>query len=624
MGRVYKRDILKLTPHDERIQTVVTPDVNCNGLTDDWKAIQAAVDKVAAKGGGVVYLPMLNGGSYVISQPIVVSTSNITILLEADIKLSRTLSAQGEVVCFKFIGLQGAYIENVALLGYGRTPKIDGNGSAVTDYTYNAIGTLHPCVKIQFVKHYRVENIYAYNGLVNGLVAAYCIGNNTMLNVSASHTRYDNGFNLMGNGEPAGLYSESDPGTWHKPKLINCSAWSCMNHGIGIWGAMGANIVNPKIWLCGNNTGTGPAGPAGGLAFEYDPLPGFPENLTKDHRITVTGATVENCYGFGIRTNVSGVSVIGGHVKGIKVAPAYTDDANPAWGSGVFVQVGVTNVIIQVDISDCQLCGLRLQGAASEYPSAKFKGNISNSQRQAIWGIGIAELTLDPSNVYSNNGLISDGTTNYPTIELNNLPFNTNAGIADLSGRFDANKGQCIVSYSVGYVTLTRGVAGRNNLAAHSSAFHAVYIDTALELKANNISLSDSASKQARVLKAISVTKAYIDRASITGDQTNAALPKADVAATTLIGELIGSATYDPPSIAANSWGTSTTVTVTGAIVGDVVTSVIHDSAAGAPLIWHGKVTAANTVTCYPYNPTASAIDPSSSTLRVTTNRVLG
>lgn len=80
-----------------------------------------------------------------------------------------------------------------------------------------------------------------------------------------------------------------------------------------------------------------------------------------------------------------------------------------------------------------------------------------------------------------------------------------------------------------------------------------------------------------------------------------------------------GSATYDAPSIAAGAT-TTTTVTVTGAAMGDFVDRIsLGVSAAG--LILSGYVSAANTVTVQLYNPTAGAVDLASTTLAVEVKR---
>jgi hypothetical protein len=76
---------------------------------------------------------------------------------------------------------------------------------------------------------------------------------------------------------------------------------------------------------------------------------------------------------------------------------------------------------------------------------------------------------------------------------------------------------------------------------------------------------------------------------------------------------LIGSATYNPPNIAAGA-SAQTTVTVTGVAVGDYVEASFSLALAGLTLT--GEVSAANTVTATFFNPTAGAIDLASGTLR--------
>jgi hypothetical protein len=75
------------------------------------------------------------------------------------------------------------------------------------------------------------------------------------------------------------------------------------------------------------------------------------------------------------------------------------------------------------------------------------------------------------------------------------------------------------------------------------------------------------------------------------------------------------SATYDPPSISAGASAT-TTVTVTGAIMGQYAIASFSNSLASLTLTAY--VSAANTVTCVFHNPTGSPVDLASGTLRVT------
>ena len=77
------------------------------------------------------------------------------------------------------------------------------------------------------------------------------------------------------------------------------------------------------------------------------------------------------------------------------------------------------------------------------------------------------------------------------------------------------------------------------------------------------------------------------------------------------IGAYQGSATYDAPSIAAGAT-TTTTITVTGAALGDFAVASAPVDLAG--LVVTAYVSAANTVTVVLYNPTAGAIDLASGT----------
>lgn len=78
---------------------------------------------------------------------------------------------------------------------------------------------------------------------------------------------------------------------------------------------------------------------------------------------------------------------------------------------------------------------------------------------------------------------------------------------------------------------------------------------------------------------------------------------------------LTGSKTFDPPSIA-NGASTTTTVTVTGAILGNRALASFSLDTTGVALA--AQVTAANTVTVIFLNLTGGAVDLASGTLAVT------
>jgi hypothetical protein len=109
-----------------------------------------------------------------------------------------------------------------------------------------------------------------------------------------------------------------------------------------------------------------------------------------------------------------------------------------------------------------------------------------------------------------------------------------------------------------------------------------------------------------------------VTNAQLAGVQGKATL----VGATSLVTmePFVGKATYDAPSINAGA-STSSTVTVTGAAVGNEVTVTFSVSLAG--LLLTSYVSSANTVTFVLYNPTGGAIDLGSATVRAVVTPVV-
>lgn len=84
------------------------------------------------------------------------------------------------------------------------------------------------------------------------------------------------------------------------------------------------------------------------------------------------------------------------------------------------------------------------------------------------------------------------------------------------------------------------------------------------------------------------------------------------------VAEFIGSATYDPPSLADGA-GATTTITVTGAVLGDFVMGASFDKDLQGILLtaW---VSAADTVSIRFQNESGGTLDLASGTLRVRTS----
>lgn len=588
--------------------------------TDYHPAFQAAVDYAASIGGGVVRMPFVTGAVN-LSDTVLVTSSNIRIELDVPlITLTKTAAAASApapapftgIMAFSFQGdIRGAtknVIKNCALVSTCGETKIDCNGRNVTGYTHvGGVGlpeAAHHGVFFIGCVNPVLRGIYAYNGVIGGITLSYCPGAKVD-KCAASHSVYDNGIYVFYNDEYRVARDFANPETWNNSVLTDCRAWNCANHGLGIYGAIGVTYVNPKIWNCGNNTGTADAGPAGGLGIEK--ANEDPENGTWNYHFVAINPYVEGSYGFAIRTNCNGTTIRGGRVKNVRAATNYTDAVNPIWGSGVFVQNGV-KADIECDIDGASYTGLRVQGGSGsgKYPDVRFKGRVQNCGRRGVLAYSFARITLDPACQFINNGDAGNTSTDEYVIFASNSAGNVDAGELTISGDFRDNKGGVANFTRIGAVTL-KAVTGRNNGTAWASSFHWLYGSAATgTLLAADIQFSDDLGKMARVLKADSVTTAILNRQTIKGNQTNLGAARADVTATNQRGDLYLRETWDAPSIGAGA-STTRTFTIPGTVVGDQVTFSAGGSLNG--LMAYAPEVGTNSVTLTLFNPTGAAID---------------
>lgn len=111
----------------------------------------------------------------------------------------------------------------------------------------------------------------------------------------------------------------------------------------------------------------------------------------------------------------------------------------------------------------------------------------------------------------------------------------------------------------------------------------------------------------------------YADRVqagTLAGRQDSTPAPAPDKTHSLITKVLTGSKTWDPPNIAADGSVTNTTVTVTGAAVGDMAVANLS-TLTQANAVLDAKVTAADTVTVVLFNKTGGALDVASGTLKV-------
>lgn len=581
---------------------------------DALALINLALADIKANGGGTLLLPRIGGVGYYVSNPILVDFDNCTVEYDDHVKLTRTTAPNPTLTSiedyrqwacvFIFTGnlftTPKTYIANPQLIAKRPGLVVDGNGRNITGFTYvvGGVGS-HHAVLFQFCTDPYAEKVYAYSGLVGGITFSYCPGNRSEY-CSASHSVYDNGIYVFNNAEHIRTFSDTDKSTWSNGVHIGARAWNCPNHGLGIYGAVGVTYVDPKIWNCGNNTGTHLSGPAGGLGIEYDP--GYPG---RDYRFTAINAHVSGSYGFGIRTNCRGTRVTG-KVEKTLIPTNYADPSPYIWGSAVFVQSGASECDFDVEIVGSERYGLRLAGGDSAaftasiagtvltvsavssgtlavgqqlgganvppgiyvtslgtgtggigtynlsrsatvastsilsgtYPGGRFNLKVTDCATRAVFGIGVSDVEITPDSVFSWNGDPAVTATN-ASVDIYNTAANLNGGRVACAGEFNDNWLGVGSFGNLRHLNIAKGISGHNNGKAWASAFHGIYIAQAIGLvEAANIYLDDVNSKQARIVFfQITAGRVVIDRRSIRGPQTNLSKPSAEVLATVFIGE---------------------------------------------------------------------------------------
>ena len=257
-----------------------------------------------------------------------------------------------------------------------------------------------------------------------------------------------------------------------------------------------------------------------------------------------------------------------------------------------------------------------IAGAKSFTAAGKIGGSAISTAwwayRDATAGASTNLVEMRVGNLNSLQGAMALRYTNAaatgsPSCGLYFFPRN-NADSSDFTG------GTMILTKTAAADTITFSLTGSNGARVHMTA-------------AGNLALCNGTTASARVHFPAGTTAANTAAYKLTAgsllttpeawageqDGTYAYQTFADGVRRRWVTSLVGSATYDPPNLLALGT-TTTTVTVTGAALGDYATCSFSLSSAGVMMTAY--VSAANTVTVVLFNPTAGAIDLASGTLR--------
>lgn len=342
-------------------------------------------------------MPYLGGGSYTISDTMAVDFSGITVEWRDKLQLTKTTPA----AALTFIGTAEAMLTDIAVISpYNCT--IDGNGSAMTGYTYVADDTPLSALFIQYADKYLVENLILQYGLVS-CGRALQSARGVWRKCDGVNSVYDNGLNIEFNPpgfNPNAPVNVNDPSVWASTLLDICRAYGCAGFGITTFGAIGTRIESPEVWNCGNNSGVQPAGSCGGMSSEHNSAGSNPAAWMFDHRVVINNPRVEDCFGDCLFVTAPGTHVYNGKLARNKVATAYSDP-NEFSGHGIAVE-GAGTLHGSVVIRDVARNGILALATNDGIPNVSIKLDLDGAGNYAIYSYGGNDIVLLPGSEIKN------------------------------------------------------------------------------------------------------------------------------------------------------------------------------------------------------------------------------
>lgn len=337
--------------------------------------------------GGRLVIPRVGG--WFTSSDLLVQVSNIHVELFDDVRTTKTTKS----CVFRFEAPDPAVpITNVGISCPGRRCKIDGNGAAVTGFTY-APGYAYTAVHFIYCDRPYARNIWAYNGLMGSLLFDRC-GRPKAVDCDGSHAIYDNGVSI--NFYPSWLtYDEDDPSTWTNGEIIRCSAWANRGFGIVNYAAIGMVMDSCVVWDNGNDIPDYP-GFGGGMSVEADYTNS--EKANRDSRTTVIGMTMAANRNYSAFITAPGVTFIAPIFEGVK-APVVRPNADNLYGNDLYVSGTGSFRVTNGKIRDSAKHGIFALSNGTYTPSVEWDGSIERSGLSNINARGASRVIVSPRSV---------------------------------------------------------------------------------------------------------------------------------------------------------------------------------------------------------------------------------
>jgi len=602
-----------------------------DGVTDDTAAIQAAVNAAVGAGGGIVAIP---SGTYriVANNPTILNPKRITIT--------------GNNIIIVGIGNPLISMEGITASYLTTIDDYASSGRDVfTAFSFISVDNCH-ISGIRFKGTYTGNETFRYQS-----PRAKAVGFLGCVNCSAENLYGENILGNLVNATNTYINYDAPFRECENIKILNCHAVHCWENGFNFMGGTNnCTISNCTAKTCAN-----------GLESASDGLTAT-NNIFRQNRAsgialsginqTVTGnvcsesvayeddlVTVKNTVGYGIILTGGSDAIISNNiisdntlfgvylypgVENVNIENNIIRNNSTNGVNNVSIQlVGtsgsiIKNVIVAHNLIECSgnvvvsipnyTNGLRMFGNAGKLVNASSAVSVASGSLNTLIYDNVFNKPVamsDPTGAYYNNGnyyKITDGTV-VPTtgtwlygdtIENRSPSAGNYTGWRCIQGGTMGilNGGATTGSIELGSTTLTVNSATGLYEGAWITIAGVTGVKTVVSVSGTTVIINSAADA--------TVTNAAIAyRAAVFAGYGNI--------------DLQNSKTYDPPSIASAATVT-TTITVTGAAMGDYVIPAFSLDLSG--LVMSAYVSSANIVTVVFYNPTAGAIDLGSGTLK--------
>lgn len=532
-------------------------------------------------------------GYWGVSSQVLFDVSDFTLLIYGNVKLTATTRQKTFLFAYDTTMAPAQMLNNVTVIS--NKSYVDGNGSAMTfSYAHGDGSDNDSTIRFNYVKNASVFDLHATQGPIDSFSMRQC-QNFYIKRCEFSFSKEDNGFSATTDWS---TWVDADWSTFGYGVVEDCHAHDNEDFGMTAFNCSGVRFNRTVSY---NNRG----------GYSYEDSFGSPD--LKTFYGGFYSASAFNCVEQGYYINAAGVTV-DDFSSSRNIRGYVGDNSNDIFENGVVLS-NATRSYIGGSHEKCGRSGLAIFNGTSQNIDLVVNGKFNDNDGPGISGRGVGNMFVKPGTEIQRNGkVLVNGVYNFG-VRISNSGGPTylqNNGLVKIFGAICGGNGFGAIDINYVDVVSIESVLGKDNCQSGSSV--GIRVSNATDAKYGNNSFPSATGNQTFAYDFESTVQNGYEWGNTGTGTTGVVANNATARRQTIRGQYVGSATYDPPSIASGSQ-VSTTITVLGAEVGDFV-NVTFSSDVGRAIV-SGVVFTTNNVTVFIQNYTASPIDIASSTVRV-------